>query len=273
MKPIVTQEPALVTLEVISKRFKLDEDFFLQRGLLEPFDLIVGVPPTAHIGLTNHSGHIGNVSSMRTPHFLKLSLPDISEIRKAPSASLSRSSTGFLLKPDGSLKALTADEGWDFFEKYPRDETVSYNDPIFRNIGISMTEWTIKDCQTGGPISFRRSDIQIHRAEYQKLKKELAKFVDVEFQRCHSKKVKHLFEASILFWNETSIDYSDRESHHDPKEILEWFIARGFSAALAKAAATIIAPENAKTRGPKPKTGFTHKTTKMSNSQSDKLVP
>ena len=272
MNPVTKFEPPFITLKELANRFNQSEEYFLMQGATESLELVVRVPETADVGVTNFAGHVGKVGCMRHPDYLKIGLSEISEIRKAQSALIARSPMGYQLLQNGSLRRLTAHQGWDMLEEIQAEKTVSHGTSVFKKSSISMNEWTIKDSRTDGPAAFHRVDILIQTAELRKLKKELTEFVDVDLRHCHSKRVEHLFNASNIFWGEKSVDYVNRESHPDSKKIYEWFIARGFSQSLATAAVTIITPDDAKTRGPKPKTGPIHKLTKMSNSQPRKLV-
>ena len=253
--------PCLIKLEDLAKQFNQSEDHFLIQGLLNSLDLLVYVPASAEVGLTNFSGHIGKVGDMRRPDYLKLGHPEISEIVKTSSAHIGISLMGYQLLEDGSIRSSTAQAGWDFTEKMQVDKTQSNGISNYSNSLITMTHWTIKDSSTSEPIKIHRSDIVVQRSDVLKLKNKLTKYINIDLRHCHSEKLEYLYTASALYWGDESLDYSERENHPATEKIIEWFMAQGFTETLAKAAVTIITPAEAKTRGPKAKTGFTHKIT------------
>ena len=199
MNSLTSFEPAFITLNDLAKRFNQSEEYFLMQGAIESLNLLVLIPETAVVGVTNFSGHIGKVKSIRHPDFLKLGLPQISDIRKAESALLTRFPIGYQLLKDGSLSSITAHEGWDFFERDPAEKEVLNGTSIFKNSGISMNEWTIKDFLTNNAIQFHRGDILIPRSDFQKLERELTRFVNIDLHHWHSTKVEQLYSASNLF--------------------------------------------------------------------------
>lgn len=268
MISIISYESALFTLEDAAKRFNQPEDFFLQQGLCELVELMVCVPESAQIGVTNSSGRTGSVRAMQHPDFLKLSLPDIAKIRKSTRASISRSRMGYQLSKEGFLSKLTAHEGWESYEKFPMTGIDANGLATYKRSGFSMKEWTIKDHETNKPIFFDRSDIRIHRSEFERMKDYFNVVIDTERSSIISKKLNELYNAAHIFWGKVDVDLSDRDTYPDPVEIQQWFITAGFSKSLAEAAVTIITPDGAKTRGPKLKTKPFQKITIMSSSKS-----
>ncbi len=273
MTPIASYEPHLFTLEDASKRFNQPRDFFLDQGVCDYIELIIRIPANALLGVRNLAGHIGSVGGMRHPDFLKLSLPDISEIRKSEQASITSSPLGYQLLLDGSFRELTAHDGWETFEKVPRTGIDSNGYSVFTNSGITMTEWTIKDRLTSEPIFFERSDIRIHRSQFQRMKDFFNVVIDTDLRKEHSSKLNELYNAANLFWGKVSVDFSDRDTYPDPDKIQEWFIDAGFSKNLAEAAVTIITPDGVKTRGPKLKTKPIQKITVVSSSKPENSSP
>ena len=273
MVPIISYEPELFSLAEAAKRFNQPEEFFLQQGASEFVELIIRVPATAQLGVRNLSGHSGSVGGMRHPDFLKLSLPDISEIRKSTRAAITGSPLGLQLLQDGDLRKLTAHDGWEFFEKFPRTGVDSNGVATFKDSGIAMTEWTIRNRQTNEPIFFERSDIRIYRSEFQKMKDFFNVVIDTDLSKKNSPKLNELYNAAQLFWGKVNVDLSDRDTYPDPDKIQEWFITAGFSKSLAEAAVTIITPDGAKTRGPKLKTKSIQKITVVSSSKPKNSSP
>lgn len=136
-----------------------------------------------------------------------------------------------------------------------------------------MTEWTIKDIKTNEPIRFERSEIQVHRSEFERMKARFNILIDTDISKKYSTKLNDLYRAAHVFWAKVDVDFFERDTYPDSKKILDWFMNEGFSKSLAEAAVTIITPDGATTRGPKLKTKSTHKITRVSSSKPGESSP
>lgn len=267
MVPIISYEPEMFSLAEAAKRFNQPEEFFLQQGASEFVELIIRVPSSAQLGIRNLSGHTGSIGCMRHPDFLKLNLPDISEIRKSTRALITGSPLGIQLLENGNLRKLTAHDGWAKLESLPTFGNNSTGYSTNMNIGITMTEWTIKDRLTNEPLFFERSDIRIHRSEFQKMKDFFNVVIDTDLSKKNSPRLNELYNAAHHFWGKVNVDLCDRDTYPDPDKIQEWFMDAGFSKSLAIAAVTIITPDGANTLGRKSKNKPIQKFTVVSSNR------
>lgn len=253
------KEKDLFTLSEVARRFNRNEDFFLTMGCDGLINLMIKVPQGAILRLTNQSGHIGAVNLMKMPDFLKLERLASSDLKINNKINIFRSSLGYKFVEGGDLQEITPYQGWDYVEKLSQIEECEELTAKPVRWTHRMTDWTVCSSEENKFIFINRDEVRIHRLEIFRVEKLLYEAIDLDRKTYYSTKLNLMYEAAELFWGESDVIYTLKETHPSRREIEDWFIKVDFSRSAAQVAATIITPDGVTRMGRPSKSDFTHK--------------